>query len=65
MNQDLILPPLCAMFLLTFAVAVRMLKLRIKAVSEESVNPGYFQLNRGAKLPDDLAKVTNHYANLF
>lgn len=42
-----------------------MLKLRFKAVKEDGLNPGYFLLNRGAKLPDYLAKVTNHYTNLF
>ncbi len=65
MNQDQILFPLFAMFLLTFGIGVWMLKLRFKAVKEDGLNPGYFQLNRGAKLPDYLAKVTNHYTNLF
>lgn len=65
MKQDLILLPLFVMFLLTFAIGVWMLKLRFKAVREDGLNPGYFQLNRGAKLPDYLAKVTNHYENLF
>ncbi len=65
MNQDLILLPLFAMFLLTFFIGLWMLKLRIKAVKEDGLNPGYFLLNKGAKLPDYLAKVTNHYTNLF
>ena len=65
MNQDLMLLPLIAMFFLTFGIGVWMLKLRIKAVKEDGLNPGYFLLNKGAKLPDYLAKVSNHYANLF
>jgi len=65
MKQDLILLPLIAMFLLTIAIGIWMLKLRLKAVREDGLNPGYFQLNRGAKLPEYLAKVSNHYANLF
>ena len=65
MNQDRILLPLFAMFLLTFGIGVWMLILRFKAVKEDGLNPGYFQLNKGAKLPDYLAKVTNHYTNLF
>jgi len=65
MNQDLILLPLFAMFLLTFSVGLWMLKLRFKAVKEDNLNPSYFLLNKGAKLPDYLAKVTNHYTNLF
>jgi hypothetical protein len=65
MNNDLILMPLIAMFMLTYFVGVWMVKLRFKAVKEDGLNPGYFQTNRGAKLPDYLAKVTNHYVNLF
>jgi hypothetical protein len=65
MNQDLILMPLFAMFLLTLVIGLWMLKLRFKAVKEDNLNPGYFVLNKGAKLPDYLAKVSNHYANLF
>lgn len=65
MSQDLIFLPLFAMFLLTFGIGVWMLKLRFKAVKDDGLNPAYFQLNRGAKLPDYLARVTNHYANLF
>lgn len=65
MSHDLILLPLIAMFILTYFVGIWMVKLRFKAVKEDGLNPGYFQTNRGAKLPDYLAKVTNHYANLF
>jgi hypothetical protein len=65
MKSDLIIYPLIAMFLLTYLIGIWMGKLRFKAVKEDGFNPGYFQTNRGAKLPDYLAKVTNHYANLF
>jgi hypothetical protein len=65
MKQDLILLPLFAMVLLTFGIGIRMLLFRFKAVRKDGVNAGYFQLNRGAKLPDYLVKVTNHYNNLF
>ena len=65
MNHDLILLPLIAMFMLTYTVGIWMVKLRFKAVKVDGLNPGYFQTNRGAKLPDYLAKVTNHYVNLF
>lgn len=64
-NQDLILIPLIAMFLLTVGIGLWMLKLRFKAVKEDNLNPRYFLLNKGAKLPDYLAKVTDHYTNLF
>ncbi len=65
MKQNLILYPVFAMVLLTFGIGVWMLRLRFKAVREDGFNPAYFLLNRGAKLPDYLAKATNHYDNLF
>ena len=65
MKQALIIYPVFAVVLLTFIIGIWMLRLRIKAVKEEGLNPAYFLLNRGAKLPDGLAKVTQHYDNLF
>ncbi|PPD45284.1 MAG: hypothetical protein CTY16_10310 [Methylobacter sp.] len=65
MKQALIVYPVFAVVLLTFVIGIWMLRLRIRAVKEEGLNPGYFLLNRGAKLPDGLAKVTQHYDNLF
>lgn len=65
MNRDLIIFPLIAMFVLTCLIGIWMVKLRFKAVREDGLNPGYFLTNRGAKLPDYLAKVSNHYVNLF
>lgn len=65
MNQTVIFYPLLAMVLLTFIVGVKMLISRIKAVKEEGMNPAFFALNRGAKQPDYLIKVSQHYENLF
>ncbi|MDO9103416.1 MAG: MAPEG family protein [Methylovulum sp.] len=65
MNPNLIIFPVFAIVLLTFAVGILMLKCRFKAVKEDGLNRSYFLLNKGARLPDYLAKVTNHYANLF
>ena len=65
MHQALIFLPLFAMFLLTFFIGLWLLKLRFKAVKKNGLNLGYFLLNKGAKQPDYLAKVTNHYTNLF
>jgi hypothetical protein len=53
------------MIFLTLIVAIRMLLLRIKAVRQGNINPAYFLLNKGAKLPDNLVKATQHYENLF
>jgi len=42
-----------------------MLASRIKAVKKDKMNPAFFSLNRGAKQPDYLIKVSQHYENLF
>ena len=42
-----------------------MLKLRYRAVLQDGLNPKYFRLYRGAKLPDYLVKVTQHFDNLL
>lgn len=65
MHRDLILLPLIAMFVLTGLIGMWMAKLRFRAVREDGLNAAYFLINRGAKLPDYLAKVSNHYVNLF
>lgn len=65
MRQENILLPLFLLVLFTFGVGIRMLEMRIKAVREDGLNPGYFKLNRGGKVPEYLDKVTRHYANLF
>lgn len=64
-QKAFLLLPILGMALLTIGVGLLMLKRRYKAVSEEGINPAYFQLNKGAKLPNDLIQVTQHYENLF
>ena len=63
--QTNLLLPVFGMVFLTVGIALWMLKLRYKAVREDGVNAKYFKLNRGAKLPDYLVQVTQHYENLF
>ncbi len=63
--QTNLLLPVFGMVFLTVGIALWMLKLRYKAVLEDGVNAKYFKLNRGAKLPDYLVQVTQHYENLF
>jgi len=65
MNQLLLLLPIFGMIALTVGIALWMLKLRYRAVLQDGVSPAYFKLNRGAKLPDYLVRVTQHYENLF
>ena len=64
MSQTTIFAPLFTMVLLTFGIGMLMLRARIRAV-RDGLNPGYFHFNRGARLPDELMKVSQHYENLF
>lgn len=63
--QATLLIPVFGMFFLTVGIALWMLKLRYKAVLEDGISAKYFKLNRGAKLPEYLVRVTQHYENLF
>ncbi|HIP95318.1 MAG TPA: hypothetical protein EYH38_03745 [Leucothrix sp.] len=65
MHQSTIIYPLIGMVFLTFIVGVKMLASRIRAVKKEGMNPAFFALNRGAKQPDYLVRVSQHYENLF
>lgn len=65
MSQTDIFLPLFIMIALTFFTGFRMLKLRFYAVKNGDLSPQYFLLYRGAKVPDYLAKVEQHYLNLF
>jgi hypothetical protein len=64
-EKTMLLLPIIGMFLLTVGIALWMLKLRYRAVIKDGVSPAYFKLNRGAKLPDYVVRVTQHYENLF
>jgi hypothetical protein len=64
MPQTIMLYPAFAVALLTFAAATWLLRCRIRAV-REGLNPAYFRLNHGAKLPDYVVQATQHYDNLF
>ena len=64
-EKGLLLMPLLGMIFLTFGIMVWILKLRYRAVREDGLNPRYFKLYRGAKLPEYLAKVTQHFENLL
>jgi len=65
MNQETILYPLLAMAVLTLLVGLRMLQLRFRAVRRDGLSPGYFELNRGARPPEYLLRVEQHYQNLL
>ncbi|WP_319557868.1 MAPEG family protein [Thiomicrorhabdus sp.] len=65
MQQEWILFPLIALVIWTLLVGFRMLQLRVKAVRQDGLNPHYFLLNRGGKLPAYLTQIEQHYQNLF
>ncbi|MBL3527956.1 MAG: MAPEG family protein [gamma proteobacterium endosymbiont of Lamellibrachia anaximandri] len=65
MLQILIIYPLMAMAALTFGVGILMIRLRFLAVRRGEINPRYFLLNRGSKVPDYLAQVEQNYHNLL
>ena len=56
--------PMFAMVLLTFAVAIRLFSLRVKAVKAGKMRLSQFRLNTG-ETPDDMAQAARNYANLF
>lgn len=65
MPQSHVFYPLFVMFILTLLVGMRMLQLRIRAVYQDKLNPGYFKLNRGGKPPAYMVQTEQHYANLY
>ena len=65
MEQELIIFPALVVVALTFIVGFTLVRLRFLAVNRGEVNPHYFLLNRGGKLPDYLLRMEQNYTNLF
>lgn len=65
MQQLQIFYPVSAMVLLTFGIGVGLLRQRFAAVARGEVDPRYFLLNRGGRLPRHLAQLEQHFQNLF
>ena len=65
MEQIAIFLPVFALVALTFGIGLWLGKLRFAAVRRGDLNPRYYELNRGGKLPDYLAKVSNNFDNLL
>lgn len=57
--------PMFAMILLTFSVAIYMLKLRIQAVKSGELKLSYFRLNSGDQASTKLTQASRNYSNLF
>ncbi len=56
--------PMFAMVILTFAVAIRLFLLRLKAVKGGEMRLSQFRLNTG-EIPDVMAQTARNYTNLF
>jgi hypothetical protein len=65
MEQNSILLPVFALVALTFGIGIWLGILRFAAVKRGDLNPRYYELNRGGKVPDYLAKVSHNYDNLL
>jgi hypothetical protein len=65
MEHTVILYPVLALAALTFGIALWMGRLRFLAVRRGDLSPSYYELNRGGKVPDYLAKVSQNYDNLL
>jgi hypothetical protein len=65
MKQELILYPALLMALITLGIGIVLYRMRFVAVKQGDLNPAYFLYNRGAKLPDYLARVEQNYSNQF
>ena len=65
MIQESILYPVIALAALTFGIGIWFGIIRVQAVKKGDINPGYYTLNRGAKLPEYYTKVSNNYINLL
>ncbi|MDF3013255.1 MAG: hypothetical protein K0Q78_1459 [Cellvibrio sp.] len=56
--------PMFAMVILTFAVAIHLFRLRVKAVKAGEIRISQFRLNTG-EVPDAMAQAARNYSNLF
>lgn len=65
MAQVDILYPIFALVGLTFAVALRMVQLRFRAVRFGELRVSYFKLHQGGEPPAHLTQVTRNFHNLL
>lgn len=64
MDYAQLLYPVMVMVAITFAVAMRLLRLNISAYKKGDVHGGYFKVYQG-EAPDYLLAARDHYKNLF
>ncbi len=57
--------PILALVFLTFVVLLIAFLRRVRSVQTRTVRLSYYRVFQGAVMPEDVAKGTNAYANLF
>ncbi len=65
MNDFTLVYPMFAMVLLTATVLVILFRSRMRAVRGGKVNMTYFRIYQGEIEPDETAKPSRHFVNLF
>jgi len=65
MNVTNLIYPMFAMVLLTATVLVILFRSRVRAVREQKVTTKYFRIYQGETEPEESAKASRHFTNLF
>ena len=65
MNAFSLVYPMFALVLLTGAVLIILFRSRVRAVQQGSVSSKYFHIYQGEMEPEQSAKASRHFSNLF
>ena len=65
MNEYRLVYPMFALVLLTGTVLIILFRSRLRAVQQGSVSSKYFRLYQGEVEPEQSAKASRHFSNLF
>lgn len=65
MNEFRLVYPMFALVLLTGTVLVMLFRARVRAVQQGSVSSTYFRIYQGEAEPEQSAKASRHFINLF
>ena len=65
MDSRLLIYPMFALVVLTSTVLVRLFRARVRAVSTGAVGAAYFRTYQAGTEPEETAKLSRHFTNLF
>ena len=65
MDQSAIIYPAAALVVWTMLVALSLVAVRFQLVFSNKINPVYFKINSGGKMPKYHTQLEQHYSNLF